>query len=89
MNEPNKETLEAIQQARSMMYPVVYLSRRNLLTLLAKLDCVKAGNPSFCTIIKRDNTNKKYPQTHPAIACIAVENEDYYCDRKPGVMRED
>ena len=32
----------------------VYLTRRNLLTLLSKLDRTKAGDPSECTIIDRE-----------------------------------
>lgn len=67
----------------------VYLSRRNLLALLAKLDCVKEGNPSFCTIIKKDIEHPKYPQSHPHIVVTALEDEDYYTDRNPGLMRED
>ena len=62
----------------------VYLSRRNLETLLSKLDRVKAGDSSKCTLIKADTQNSKYPQTMSEIAVVAVENEDYYTDRNPG-----
>lgn len=62
----------------------VYLSRRNLETLLSKLDRVKAGDTSTCTIIKKDNQHPVYPQSEPMIIVTAVEDEDYYVDRKPG-----
>ena len=62
----------------------LYLSRRNLLTLLEKLDQVKAGAYSACTLIKRDNLHKKYPASDPEIEVTAVEDEDYYTDRDPG-----
>lgn len=66
----------------------VYLSRRNLLTLLNKLDANKdEPNVSKCTLIKSDNLHPKYPQSHPMIAVTAVEDEDYYTDRRPGPTR--
>ena len=55
----------------------VFLSKRNILTLLSKLDRVRLGDQSQCTIIKHDNQHKKYPQNHPEIAVVAVEDEDY------------
>jgi len=61
----------------------VYLSRRNLLTLLAKLDRVRANGVSFCTLIKSDTVHPKYPCTVET-AIIAVEDEDYYTDRAAG-----
>lgn len=64
--------------------PKVYLSRRNLLTLLSKLDRVKEGEISACTLIKSDNTHTKYPQSFPDIAVVAIEDEDYYVNRTPG-----
>lgn len=69
----------------------VYLTRRNLLTLLAKLDRnVREGEKvSQCTICKRDTQHKTYPQSHAAIYVTALEDEEYY-DRAPGVVhRED
>jgi hypothetical protein len=62
----------------------VYLSRRNLLTLLSKLDRVKAGERSACTLNKHDNQHPKFSQTMPGVSVIAVEDEDYYIDRSPG-----
>jgi len=66
----------------------VYLSRRNLLTLLSKLDRVKSGEHSECTIVKRDNTHPKYPQTMKEISIIAVEDDVYYVDRVAGEVLE-
>lgn len=61
----------------------VYLSRRNLLTLLSKLDRVKAGEVSLCTLIKQDTLHEKYPQTIDKIMITAIEDEEYY-DREAG-----
>lgn len=61
----------------------VYLSRRNLLTLLSKLDRQKAGEATTCTIIKHDTINQAYPIDGPT-AIVAVEDEEYYYDREPG-----
>jgi hypothetical protein len=65
----------------------VYLSRRNLLTLLAKLDRNRdMPGSSQCTIIKNDNNHPKYPQSMKHIQVTAVEDEDYYVDRPAGEM---
>lgn len=64
----------------------VYLSRKNLLTLLSKLDRVAAGEESACTLIKRDTEHPLYPQTMKSIYVIAVEDSDYYTDRSPGTV---
>lgn len=62
----------------------VYLSRRNLLTLLNKLDRKKAGESTRCTLQKHDNVHPTYPQTMEHISVTAVEDEDYYIDRPAG-----
>jgi hypothetical protein len=59
---------------------IVYLTRRNLLTLLSKLD---RGDESSQTIIKYDTEHPQYPCSTKTIVC-AVEDEDYYTDRPPG-----
>lgn len=64
----------------------VYLSRRNLLTLLSKLDRAAAGEQTFCTLIKRDNAHPVYPQTMDAIEVVAIEDEEYYCTRDAGTV---
>lgn len=66
---------------------VVCLSRRNLETLLKKLDHVAAGGTSECAIIKNDDVHSKYPQTMPSILVRAIEDEEYYQDREPGPVR--
>jgi hypothetical protein len=62
----------------------IYLSRRNLLTLLSKLDRKAGGDSTECTIIKRDNTHEKYPQTMEFCVVTAIEDEEYYNTRKFG-----
>lgn len=64
----------------------VYLSRRNLLVLLSKLDRKAAGEQTACTIVKNDNVHPKYPQTMKSIEVIAVEDDEYYIDRNAGQM---
>ena len=59
----------------------VYLTRRNLLTLLSKLDRTKAGDPSECTIIKRDTAH-----CSDVIAVTALEDAEYYTDREAGAV---
>ena len=61
----------------------LYLTRRNLLTLLSKLDRKKAGEKTLCMLIKRDTKHPKYPSTD-VVAITAVEDADYYTDRQPG-----
>jgi hypothetical protein len=62
----------------------VYLSRRNLLTLLSKLDRVAVhGDTSACTIIKQDTVHPTYPCSDK-IAVTALEDAEYYTDREPG-----
>lgn len=63
---------------------VVYLSRRNLLTLLNKLDRVQRGENSACAIIKHDNVHPKYPTDCALVLIAAVEDDAYYTKRNPG-----
>lgn len=63
----------------------VYLSRRNLETLISKLDAnLAVPGTSACALVKTDMKHPKYPQTHPRIFVKALEDEDYYTDRDPG-----
>lgn len=62
----------------------IYLSRRNLLTLLSKLDRAKAGERTFCAIIKADNQHPDFSQTIDQVMVTAVEDEVYYTDREAG-----
>ena len=59
----------------------VYLTRRNLQTLLNKLD--REG--SLCTIIKYDTTHPKYPCSKPTVVA-AVEDDEYYSERNAGFV---
>ena len=62
----------------------LYLSRRNLLTLLSKLDRLAKGEDTECTLIKCDNVHPIYPQTMDQCMVIAVEDAMYYTDRFAG-----
>jgi hypothetical protein len=69
--------------------PKLYLSRRNLMALLAKLNADEQGIETACTIIKYKNPNvAAYQQTMDRIAVIAVQDEEYYGaqDRPAGEM---
>ena len=61
----------------------VYLSRRNLTTLLSKLDRVASGEESARTLVKRDTVHPKFPCSETVVV-IAVEDEDYYSTRGAG-----
>ena len=65
---------------------IVYLTRRNLLTLLSKLDRAAEGDYTECTLIKNDNVHPRFPQTMDAVAVVAIEDKDYYTTRDPGVI---
>ncbi len=65
----------------------LYLSRRNLRTLLAKLNRVAAGEQSACTLIKRDTVHPDYPCSD-VVKVTAIEDSDYYTDREAGPTRE-
>lgn len=64
----------------------LYLTRRNLQTLLNKLDRNRRQHgASGCTLIKQDTQHPKYP-LKAAIMVTALEDEEYYTDREPGVV---
>lgn len=63
----------------------IYLSRRNLLALLSKLDRQAKGEATACTLIKFNNSGD-YPQTMDECLVTAVEDCVYYSDRKPGII---
>ena len=62
----------------------VYLSRRNLLVLLAKLGKRRAGELTACSHVKNDNRHPRFPQTMKSVEVIAVEDDEYYAHRAPG-----
>lgn len=61
----------------------LYLTRRNLLTLLSKLDRKSEGEVTACTIVKRDVLHPQFPSTDE-IMVTALEDAEYYTDREPG-----
>ena len=64
----------------------VYLTRRNLQTLLNKLDRNKRRESiSACTLQKYDTEHPEFPATGPT-QIIALEDDIYYTDREPGVV---
>jgi hypothetical protein len=66
----------------------IYLSRRNLLTLLSKLDRARAGEATACAIVKQDKDHPKFKLTVAPIMVTAVEDDEYYIDRPPGNIVE-
>lgn len=61
----------------------IYLTRRNLLTLINKLDRQARGDATHCAVIKNDTAHTKYPMPE-AMMLVAIEDEDYYDEREPG-----
>lgn len=64
----------------------IYLSRRNLLTLLSKLDRKAAGESTACTIVKYHNPKDPFTQSMDSVVVTAVEDEDLYVNRSAGAM---
>ena len=64
----------------------IYLSRRNLMMLLSKLDRQAAGESTSCTVIKYQNKSDPYVQSMDAIAVTAIEDDKFYANRNPGAM---
>ncbi len=60
----------------------IYLSKRDIQLLLDKLDSVRSGEPSSCTIIKSDAAHPIFPQTLRRISVMATEAQNQYL---PGV----
>ena len=63
---------------------ILYLSERNLRTLLSKLERHKNGENAQCSIIKYKNINDPVFQSMDSIIMTAVLDEEYYTDRIPG-----
>ena len=64
----------------------IYLSRRNLLALLSKLDRQAAGDATACAIVKYSNPTDPYCNTIDQVMVIAVPDNEFYANRAPGVM---
>lgn len=62
----------------------IYLSERNLRTLLLKVERFKAGGETACTLIKHANHLDPYCQSMDTIAVIAIPDELYYTKRDAG-----
>jgi len=66
----------------------IYLSRRNLMMLLSKLDRARDGEITACSIIKYQNDKDVFVQSMDAIAVTAVEDSALYANRSAGPMHE-
>ena len=62
----------------------LYLSERNLLTLLSKLQRKKNGEETACSIVKYSNENDPFVSTIDSVVITAVTDEEYYTKREPG-----
>jgi len=64
----------------------LYLSRRNLLALLSKLDRQAAGDATACAIVKYSNPTDPYCNTIDQVTVVAVPDDEFYANRSPGAM---
>jgi hypothetical protein len=64
----------------------IYLSKRNLLVLLSKLDRLENGDETACAIVKSANPSDPYCNTIDQVVVTAVADEEFYANRAPGVM---
>ena len=69
-----------------MKQHTLYLSKRNLLALLSKLDRLEAGDATACTIVKYANPSDPYCNTLDQVMVIAVPDDEFYANRQPGAM---
>jgi hypothetical protein len=67
----------------------LYLSKRNLLALLSKLERDEKGDDTACAIIKHQQPEPAYQQTMKTIMVIAVQDAEYYNTRSAGEMHPD
>jgi hypothetical protein len=64
----------------------IYLSKRNLLTLLSKLERLEQGDQTACAIVKYANPTDPYCNTIDEVMVIAIPDNEFYTNRAPGVM---
>lgn len=64
----------------------IYLSKRNLLTLLSKLERLEHGAETACAIVKYANPTDPYCNTIDEIMVFAIPDEKFYTNRKPGIV---
>jgi hypothetical protein len=62
----------------------IYLSKRNLLTLLSKLERLEQGQETQCAIMKYSNPLDPYCNTMDQVMVIAVPDEKFYTTRTAG-----
>lgn len=68
----------------------VFLSERNLKTLLSKLERERKGEQTSCTIIKYQHRSDNYKQSMKQLVVVAVRDDEYYpaLGRLPGIVHE-
>lgn len=76
--------LDAAEKAPAIPDAKLYLSKRNLLALLSKLERDAEGEETHCSIIKHKQPGPAYQQTMKSIMVIAVHDEDYYPAQERG-----
>jgi hypothetical protein len=64
----------------------VFLSKRNLESLLSKLERKVNGEETACTLIKQRNPFDKHQQSVPSIAVTAITDEEAYASRDAGAV---
>lgn len=66
----------------------IYLSKRNLLTLLSKLERFDDGDATKCAIVKYANHLDPYSNTMDEVMVVAIPDEKFYTNRTPGQVHE-
>lgn len=69
-----------------MIQNKLYLSKRNLLTLLSKLERLEQGDQTACAIVKYANPTDPYCNTMDSVMVIAIPDNEFYTNRAPGAM---
>ena len=64
----------------------IYLSKRNLLTLLSKLERLEKGEETKCAIIKYKNLQDPYCNSMDVVFVTAIPDEKFYTNREPGFV---
>lgn len=64
----------------------IYLSKRNLLTLLSKLERLEQGQDTKCAIVKYANPLDPFCNTINEVMVIAVPDDKFYAARQAGEM---
>jgi hypothetical protein len=64
----------------------LYLSKRNLQTLLNKLERAERGEQTHCAIVKYKNTDDAFVNTMDAVMVVAISDEVLYNNRQAGTI---